>query len=216
MVKKLDSVPVSHAHVYMDDFIHDSSSINWQGESLTEILLDRLNPVGERKYAINRQGQLQHSGLYIVSFLADGKPKRHYKMGRAKYIGKRLTSYKTYHPEEHAIRLHACICIPLTVQLAKRSKYNDDTHLFKETTLDTGSLVVLFESMCKHNLIARPQTVQIRNTEWMGKGKGNSTMAYNLGLFKQIWLKIGNALPKAQVSLYVFNKRLFLSTNVFW
>ena len=102
-----------------------------------------------------------------VSFLADGKPKRHYKMGRAKYIGKRLTSYKTYHPEEHAIRLHACICIPLSTPLAKWSKYDDATHLFKETTLNTGSLVVLFETMCKNNLIAWPwpQTVQIRNTE---------------------------------------------------
>ena len=30
-------------------------------------------------------------------------------------------------------------------------------------------------------------------------------MAYNLGLFIEIWPKIGSALPKAKISLYVFN-----------
>ena len=65
------------------------------GESLTEILLDRLLSKAQHRFNINKRGELNKSGLYIVSFLADGKPKRNYKLGRAKNLGKRLASYKT-------------------------------------------------------------------------------------------------------------------------
>ena len=45
--------------------------------SLTNVFIDNLEPdLDERKFAINRGKQLNDSGLYIVSYLADGKPKR--------------------------------------------------------------------------------------------------------------------------------------------
>ena len=52
----------------------------------------------------------------------------------------------------------------------------------------------------------------MRNTETFGKGKHNSTMAYNLAILRQIWLDIGTALVEStKINLYIsgFNKCLW-------
>jgi hypothetical protein len=184
--------------ILMDD---SNSAGAWQGASLTDVYIDNLEPdLDKRKFALNRGEQLNASGLYIVSYLADGKPKRNYKMGRGKDIGSRLAKYKTYHAEEHSLRIHACLCMPQT------TPHNGKT-------LYTKNLVVLFENICKNTLIKREGTVRVRNTETFGKGKNNSTMAYNLAILRQIWKDIGTALPMTQVNLYVFNKRLLTASN---
>ena len=104
-----------NGQILLDD---SKSSGAWQGASLTDVFIDNLeSDLDKRKFAINRGKQLSDSGLYIVSYLADGKPKRNYKMGRGKDIGNRLASYKTYHAEEHSLRIHACLCMPAKTPL---------------------------------------------------------------------------------------------------
>lgn len=119
----LEEIEYTKGSVMVDEHINRSMF----GESLTEILLDRLLPKAQMRFNINKRGELNKSGLYIVSFLADGKPKRNYKLGRAKNIGKRLASYKTYHPEEDCIQLCACICIPFVFVYPKYAVNNEDS-----------------------------------------------------------------------------------------
>ena len=108
-----------NGQILLDD---SKSSGAWQGASLTDVFIDNLeSDLDKRKFAINRGKQLSDSGLYIVSYLADGKPKRNYKMGRGKDIGNRLASYKTYHAEEHSLRIHACLCMPAKTPLDKHA-----------------------------------------------------------------------------------------------
>ena len=113
----LEKIEFSGGSVMVDEHITKSVF----GESLTENLLDRLFfPKAQQRFNINKRGELNKSGLYIVSFLADGKPKLNYKLVRAKHIGNLLASYKTYHPEEDCIQLCACICIPFNLGLNGR------------------------------------------------------------------------------------------------
>ena len=72
----VENLPFGKGLILMDD---SKSSGAWQGASLTDVFIDNLEPdVDERKFAINRGRQLNDSGLYIVSYLADGKPKRNW------------------------------------------------------------------------------------------------------------------------------------------
>ena len=73
----IENLPFGDGIIVMDD---SKSSGPWQGASLTDVFIDNLEPGGEKKLAINREKQLNHSGLYSVSYLADGKPKRSYKI----------------------------------------------------------------------------------------------------------------------------------------
>ena len=116
----LEEILFTSGSVMADDYITKSSF----GESLTEILLDRLLPKSEQNYSINQRGELNKSGLYIVPFLSDGNMHTmSYTMGCAKNVGKRLASYKTYHPEEDCIWLCACICIPFGVATKMTSEF---------------------------------------------------------------------------------------------
>jgi hypothetical protein len=206
--------------IIMDD---SKSAGAWQGASLTDVFMDNLEPdFNAREFAVNivrsqnpendGKGQLNDSGLYIVSYLADGKPKRNYKMGRGKDIGSRLASYKTYHAEEHSLRIHACLCMPAKTTVDEHTSGFSAEDLAAKF-LFTERIVVLFENMCKNTLIKREGTVQIRNTETFGKGKYNSTMAYNLAILRQIWNVIGTALPLVRINLFVFNRRLWNASN---
>ena len=72
----IENLPFGKGQILMDD---SKSSGPWQGASLTDVLIDNLEPVvDEKKFPINRGKQLNDSGLYIVSYLADGKPKRNW------------------------------------------------------------------------------------------------------------------------------------------
>ena len=173
------------------------------GGRRTDVLLDRLLPLGEQKYSINQRGELNKSGLYnvIVSFLSDGnKHKRNYKMGRAKNIGKRLASYKTCHPEGDCIRLCACICIPFGVATQMTSK-------------NSAMLVNLFENIVKQNLI-HAGGKQIRSTEWFGKVKNYEIMRVNLSLFRQAHTYLCNSLPATPITLHLYTYRLWKGSSM--
>ena len=193
----LEEIPFTSGSVIVDDHITKASF----GESLTEILLDRLLPKSEQRYSINQRGELNKSGLYIVSFLSDGnKHKRNYKIGRAKNIGKSLASYKTYHPEEDCIRLCACICIPFGVAT-------------KMTYTNSAMLVNLFESIVKQSLIDSGAK-QIRNTEWFGKGKNLEVMRDNVSLFRQAHTYLCNGLPATPITLHLYTYRLWKGSSM--
>ena len=192
----LEEIEYTKGSVMVDEHINRSMF----GESLTEILLDRLLPKAQQRFNINKRGELNKSGLYIVSFLADGKPKRNYKLGRAKNIGKRLASYKTYHPEEDCIQLCACICIPFGVK-------------WKMDSMNTAMLVNLFEAIVKQNLI-NTGAKQIRNTEWFGKGSNLETMIHNMSLFRQVHNYLANGLPVTPVTLHLYSFRLWTKSSL--
>ena len=68
-------------------------------------------------------------------------------MGLGLNIGNRLASYKTYHAEEHSLRIHACLCMPpiATTHLDKHTPGFSAADL-KEKVLHTNQIVVLFEN----------------------------------------------------------------------
>ena len=151
------------------------------------------------KYVLGRLPVDQSSAIYLIRYKGPGQHAGYFKVGRGKKCLRRLASYKTYVPQDHAILVVAVLSLS--------DLRNGIPSTGRAPALICGLEDILLRNMDAWAVSMPTKVKRLRRTEWFRRNP--TAEALVVSALWQFTQRIADLHPTLKATLHIYSKTPF-------